>query len=228
MPRPQLPANVRRPPTVRKCRVERSKRVDDRIKAAGRLQGSIVKFKARAAAGFSLRFADELRDGETVPDQTLALELAGRTVMRAIEELTEADDVYCGQGTDRKKLNGACLDVARWEIYPELVDVRRAIDTTFGREEGQRLHGMQGKTGRKPGRLYPQLQHLVRTLEDPRLELPAPRRPEAVIDVEGWRSRLKPGYLKLTSMLEPLLWGPRAGRPGRPADLGPRRQAADS
>ncbi len=192
----------RRP--VRKGRIRYSKRVLRRIKAAGELRGAIEFYKAEAAAGFRRRFAPDLRDGEVVPDQALALELAGRSVTWAIEQLTEADNDYCGQGVRRKQLNNACIGAAREEVYPELVDVRRSIDARFGRGEGRQVHEMEGRTRRKPARLYPQLERLVRNLKNPRHELPAPRRPGVKVDRRGWLRQLEPGYLKLTAMLEQL------------------------
>ncbi len=198
------PLGLRDQPTVRKGRIKKSARVLRRIKAAGQLRGSIKSAKARAAAGFRQRFSAELLEGEEVPDLTLALELAGRSVARAIELLVEADNDYCGQSMRRKHLNQACTEVARWEVYPELVDVRRAIDIAFGREEGRRLHGMKGKTRRKPERLFPQLQGLVRELGSPLLELPKPKRPSSRVDIEGWLRQLEPGYLKLEAMREQL------------------------
>ena len=190
-------------PTVRKGPIESSKRVLRRIKSALKLCGVIEAQKARAAAGFSLRFADDLQGGEAVPDQTLALELAGRSVTRAAEELEQADKTYCGHGRRRAELNQECIDVARWQVYPELVDVRRSIDAAFGRDNGRHLHGIEGKTLRKPERLHPQLDGLVNALEDRERALPKPLRPDKV-DLEGWREQLEPGYRKLTAMLEQL------------------------
>ncbi len=200
-PRPSI--NLHRRP-VRKGRIRHSKRVLRRIKAAGELRGAIEFFKARAATGFRLRFAADLREGEVVPDQTLALELAGRSVTWAVGELTQADNDYCGQSVRRKHLNEACIGLAREQIYPELVDVRRAIDAKFGREEGRSFHEMEGRTRRKPARLFPQLEFLVRMLKDPGQELPAPRRPGVRVDRQGWLAQLEPGYLKLKAMLERL------------------------
>ncbi len=198
------PLGLRDEPTVRKGRIKRSTRVLRRLKAAGLLCGSIEKAKGKAAAGFRERFAAELRDGEEAPDLASALELAGRSVHRAIEELTAADDVYCAQGVRRKQLKGACVEVARWDVYPELVDVRRAIDTAFGRQEGQHLHEMKGKTQRSPEPLLTQVRGLVTTLKHPKLVLPRPIRSSSRADPEGWLRQLEPGYLKLKSMLDEL------------------------
>ena len=165
--------------------------------------GAIRSRKARAAEGFGLRFEDELRDGEAVPDQTLALELAGRAVQTAIDELVAADNRYCGEGTRRQMLNRACQAVARNEVYPEVRDLRSDIDTMFGRENARSVHHMEGKTRRKPKPLHEQLELVVDTLRAKRL-LATPLRAGAVIDREGWLARVEPGYKKLTAMLKEL------------------------
>lgn len=196
----------RKPPTLRKGPVKQSKRVLDRIKAAGKLVGAIDAQKARVAAGVKTRLADVLRAGETAPDLTLTLELTGRSVEAAIDLLARADAAYCRRGNERQMLNEACILVARDEVYPELVDVRRCIETRFGREAGRNLHRMQGNTLRKPKRQHPQLEKLVgmlRQLEE-KGGLPPAVRPGPVGELRGWLRQLEPGYRKLTEMLAEL------------------------
>ncbi len=204
MPERKTPIDVRNRPTLRKGRITKSKRVRHRIRAAGALRGAIESQEARVAAGYRRRFADELRDGEEMPDQILALKLASRSVMRAVEELSRADNVYCGQCIRRSDLNVACINVTREEIYPELVDVRRSIDNKFGRRNARLYHRIEGRTRRKPLALYPQLDRLMGVLRDPELAMPKPVRPGAKIDRQAWLARLEPGYLKLTAMLKQL------------------------
>lgn len=196
------PLNLRKPPTVSKRPVKYSKRVLRRIKAAASLHGAIVTFKAHAATGFRNKLAAELRDGETMPDQILALELVDRSVQTAIGQLRRAEETYRQQATERWILNEACTLVAREETYPELVDVRRSIERRFGREAGCFFHGMEGNTRRKPGRQHPQLEHLVAALE--RGPMPKPLRPGPPGERRGWLQQLKPGYRKLTAMLDDL------------------------
>ena len=124
MPERKKKIDVRNRPTLRKGGGKSSARVLRRVKAANRLCGVIESKQALVADGFRHRFAAELRDGEEVPDQGLAIELAGRSVTRAIEALVQADKVYTGQCTRRHALNEACNAVAKEQVYPELVDVR--------------------------------------------------------------------------------------------------------
>ena len=107
------------------------------------------------------------------------------------------------RATRRRILNEACIAVARDQVYPELVDVRRAIDTRFGRDAGRGLHRIEGSTRRKPRRLYPQLEGLVVALRDNE-KLPPPLRPGPAGERRKWLRQLEPGYQKLTEMLQDL------------------------
>ena len=164
---------------------------------------AIRSHKAAVAAGFKAKLRSELRAGETAPDLTLALELTGRSVETAIDELVRADQRYTAQGVERRGLNKACIHVARDETYPELVDVRRAIEARFGREEGRHLHRMEGHTRRKPKRQHPQLEGLVIALRE-RKKLPKAIRPGPPGERQGWLRQLEPGFKKLTRMLDQL------------------------
>lgn len=144
------PIHVRKAPTVRLGRISHSDRVLFRSKAVASLRSSVDTLKERVADGFRARLEDGLRDGEAVPDPTLALELAVRRAETALEALQKADHVYCGQSIDRRTLSEACDHVAREEVQPELVEVRRAIDARYGREAAHRIHRMEGNTRRKP------------------------------------------------------------------------------
>lgn len=203
MPRKRF-RNLRLEPTLKKGPVRRSKRVLDRYKATQRLLGSIESLKEKAAAGFARRFAEELRDGEAVPDQTLALELAGRAVKTAMDALDAADDAYRREAIGRNHLNDACVHVADTEVYPEAIEVRRSITARFGREAARSVHGMEGRTRRKPKALKPQLDYLVGALRDPKHRLPPPLRPGAVVDRGRWLNQIEPGYEKLRAMLREL------------------------
>lgn len=201
-PTPRIP-DPRKAPTLRKGLVRRSKRVSDREKATARLIGHINSRKAAAAAGFAEKFAGLLRPGEAAPDETLSLELAGRAVKAALDLLIAADTRYCAKALDRRILNDACLHVAAVETYPELRDVRREIESRYGREAGRKIHRMKGHTCRKPKRQLPQLEKLVEMLRDwPRWARPLRPGPEG--EREGWLERLEACFRKLTTMLEEL------------------------
>ncbi len=194
--------NLRKPPTLRKGPVRHSKRVRDRMKAVESLLSAIEQWKAAAAGGFRSKLEAGLHGGETIPDQALALDLAGRSVKAASDALLRADGVYCDHAARRKALDHACNRLAG-EIYPELVDVRRAIDARFARETGRGVHGLAGSTCRKPRRQHPQLEGVVSALKSPE-PLPKPLRPGPPGERAHWLAQLEPGYEQLTGKLREL------------------------
>ena len=204
MPSRKPNIDVRKPPTVRKGPVKHSKRVIDRIKAARTLRGAIETFKHDAAAGFDERFADELHDGETMPDLAVALELTVRSVWTSLEELSDADHLYCRRAMERRRLEKARRDVSEHDVYPAVRDLRHNLESLFGKKDGRELHGMKGPTRRKPKRLLPQLQDLVPWLRDPQRELPAPRLAGTRVDRNAWVDQVEPGYKQLTRMTREL------------------------
>lgn len=203
MKRRKLPFDFRKLPTVHKGRLKLSERVRVRVKAVRSLRSAITGFKDHIVSGYRARYEAGLRDGETLPDPGLALELAGRAVQTAIDQLDEADRVYRDHVNARRSLVEAIHHVARAEIYPELKDVRQEIDLRYGREGGRQVHGIKGPTLRKPNRLHPQVSRTVRWLESG--ELPKPKRPGPPGEREDWLARLKPGTDKLGRLLRDLV-----------------------
>lgn len=190
----------RKPPTLKKGPLKPSRRVLRRYRATESLRGAVKAYKDTIAAGYRAKLESELRDGETLPDQVLALELAERSVETVRADLERAERVYRRQVSRRRSLHGACDRLAREELYPELVAVRAEIDLRFGRDAGRGVHGMQGSTRRKPGRMLPQLEHAVAQLAE--LEtMPEAQRPGPAGERRDWLSRLQPGCEKLQKML---------------------------
>ncbi|MEM7583563.1 MAG: hypothetical protein AAF560_09310 [Acidobacteriota bacterium] len=196
------PINLRRDPTLRKGPVQHSKRVRRRVKAADSLLSSIRTLKELAVEGFENKLAEELRDGEVMPDTTLALELVGRSVARARDALLQADRLYCRFGMRRTELEGACRHIAQ-ALYPEVVHVRRAVDSRFGRGGGRNVHFMEGHTRRRAKQLHPQLERLIFGLRHPQA-WPPPVRSGPPGEAEHWLKHLEPGFESLTRALDDL------------------------
>lgn len=197
------PIQGRPRPTVSKRHVNPSKRLVHRIRAAESLLGAIQHHKEEIAAGIREKLGPHLGDGETLPDQILLLELAGRSVKAALAALRKADERYCWNVQDRWGVSKECTRVAREEVYPELVDVRRAMDGRFGRQSAYLVHGMKGDTSRQAADQHPILQRLVRTLRAG--PLPRPLQPDAPDERQTWLSQLEPGYRRLDGLLKELV-----------------------
>lgn len=209
MTTPQRPSLLRRmrPGDGRRKRQRRqagSKMVTDRIKDTRDLVAAIKGFKAEAAAGLAERMTPVLRDGESVPDHALSLELAGRSLELALDELLEAEDRYQRLRADYYLLRKACERFARREVNPPTVDVRRSIDSVFGKLEGRRLHGIEGRVRRKPLRLRFQLDSMMLRLRDRSAPLPEPRAAGFRGDRDVWRRQIEPLYKELVRRTDEL------------------------
>ncbi len=178
-----------------------SKAYAQRARDADALKSSIRVFKARVAEGLGKRLTPELAEGEALPDFGLSLELTGRSVKSALECLRAAEQHYMHQAALCASVRRASDELARREVYPRVVSVRQLIEAQFGKEQGRQVHGMAGKTLRKPGRLHGQLTHLVWALDDGIGELPASLLENVTANRQAWLREIKPGYERLTELL---------------------------
>ncbi len=183
---------------------QHSKGFIQRAKDARALKSSIEVFGAQVTEGLGKRLTPELADGETLPDFSFSLELFGRSVGSALERLRRAELEYLNQSSRCVTVRRQSEKLARQEVYPRVVSVRRLIEAQFGKEEGRAIHGMAGKTRRKARRLHGQLGHLVWVLEEGSIELPAPLMRTAPATREEWLRDIKPGYEQLSELLDEL------------------------
>ena len=175
------------------------------MKDARALRSSIEVFGTQVTEGLGKRLAPELAAGESLPDFSFSLELVGRSVASALERLRVAERYYLDQSSRCVAVRRKSEKLARQEVYPRVVSVRRLIEAQFGKEEGRAIHGMVGKTRRKARRLHAQLGHLVWVLEEGGAELPAPLMRTAPATREEWLGDIKPGYEQLTELLDELI-----------------------
>ena len=193
--------NMRQRPTVRKGPAKSSVRVKRRLDAAYNLCGSISSFKDEVADAFRERFEVELRAGEAMPDHAAPLEIVSRSVRSAAEKLDEAEESYRVRCYYRRKARKECERIARKELNPEMVSVRREVEAFYGKERAADIHGLEGKTLRKPKRVQAQAQEMLCILGLEPLTWP---------DVDGdllrarcraWLRRVKPAYDRLVAKL---------------------------
>ncbi|MCP3916274.1 MAG: hypothetical protein GY711_12025, partial [bacterium] len=176
-----------------------------RVKDAQALRASIDVLKTRVAEGFDARLTPELAEGETLPDFGLSIELVGRSVGSALERLRSAEHGVFEREHQVAIVRRRSEQLARNELHPQVVTVRRLIDAEVGKKDGRSIHGMSGKTLRKARRLHAQLEYLVWALEAGRRELPDPLFERvAAEEREAWLRRIKPGYQQLDELLDKL------------------------
>ncbi len=179
-----------------------SKAFIERTRDTAALRSSVDVYKEKVATGLGQRLAPELAEGEVLPDFGLSLELLARSVESALERLRVAETEYLDRATDSAVTRRKSEKLARGELHPRVVAVRRLIESQCGRKEGRQIHGMKGRTLRKPGRLHDQMRHLAWALEAGRGELPAPLLESVASKREQWLGEIKPGYQRLTRLIE--------------------------
>ncbi len=183
----------------KRARTVLSEMVTRRARDTAALRASIQTYKQQVAAALGERLAPALRDGETMPDHELHLELASRCVQLAFDRLDELDDHHEIAKAQRAHLARELDRMAKQELYPQAVAVRQQIDAVFGRETGSELHTFTGKTPRTPSWLLKHVERAVFRLGSPSRILAArtslaggPVDLEAAGDgqIELWRRRL--------------------------------------
>ncbi len=171
-----------------------------RIKDMMELTSSVKSYKRKLAAAVGDRYSPRLREGEALPDFCLALELAVRDAQAALDHLVNLDDQADDADVELIHLRDDRHRLVSEELHPRAVAVRGAIDLAFGKEQGRWIHGMVGRTRRKPARLKRQVRIAMIRLGNAKRELPAPKNPYAVVDRQGWSRQLKPLHQELVKL----------------------------
>ncbi len=179
-----------------------------RIKDMMALASSVEAYKRKLTAAFTKRYASRLREGEELPDYLLVLDLAVRDAEAALDHLVRLDDAADRVDNRRTRRRDERNSLVRDQLYPQTVAVRGAIDLAFGRELGALVHGMTGRTRRKPASLERQVRIAVSLLSSPSLEPPPPpKNPRAVVDRAGWSRQLRPLHQRLVELEEEISLG---------------------
>ncbi|MCP3960405.1 MAG: hypothetical protein GY719_21380 [bacterium] len=181
----------------------RSKLVTDRIDDAETLRGSIDAKRGETAARLGAKLAPVLAAGEEQPNFELTLELVVRTVEVALERLQDADRRYRRAATSRHNLRQEVVRLARRELNPGMRDVRKTAEALYGKELGQALHRLRGKTLRKPWRVRSQAREMINALEDGRSG-PAQADPSLAAHLDEWLGLVKQPYDKLVAAMRDL------------------------
>ena len=166
-------------------------KVQDLVEAATRL-GTLIDAHAREAGrqlGDGLR--PWLREGETLPDFALALELPARGIRRAGERLRrrqrQLEDSRDQERQARFRQRQTASALSR-----KLVEIRRLLTSKLGPRRAAGLAGIEGKTARacQPARLLVQADAFLELLRDPRRS--ATLRRYRVFDPAGLAAALEP------------------------------------
>ncbi len=176
-----------------------------RIKDMMELTSSVKVYKQNLAAAVGKRYSPRLREGEALPDYVLVLDLAVRDAQAALDHLVKLDDDADDAEVDLIYLRADRDHLAKEELHPRAVVVRGAIDAAFGKQRGRSVHGMVGRTRRRPARLERQVRIAVNRLGNPKRELPPTKNPFSFVDRQGWHRQLKPLHRKLVTLEKKIL-----------------------
>lgn len=163
------------------------------------LAASVEAYKKLLAAAVDQRYSPKLRAGEELPSFVLSLELTVRDAQVALDRLVDLDEAVDDTATELESLRQDRSDLVAGELHPRAVAVRGAIELAFGKQQGRLLHGLEGRTRRKPAALQVQVRRMVRRLIG-RSELPTPANPHAFVDRDGWIRQLEPLYRQLVTL----------------------------
>ncbi len=139
------------------------------VEAALRL-GTLIDAHARDAGrqlGEWLR--PWLRDGETLPDFTLVLELPARMIRQTCQRLRERQDKL-DDARSRQAAARYGRDQTAAALRRKLVEIRRFLTAVLGPRRTAELAGIEGETAKEtqPAILLSQSQAILKLLRDPR------------------------------------------------------------
>jgi len=157
-----------------------SKQVTDREKSTRAVAAAAETHAADIAAGFQRELAPHLHKGETLPDVALLARLIGRRLESDSIALVAADQAHeqelsddAGPREDR--------DTAAQKVRSVLVDVRAAVDATFGPRVLTVL-GLAPAVPVDPSVLATTAEAVSRALKDTSIKLPKPKRAGMKLD----------------------------------------------
>ena len=145
-----------------------------RQKTAAVIHSLVEAHAAEVAAVVEPRLRSLLKPGEVLPDFTLVLLLLGRMVAEAALLLVASDRAH------QEELEGDVeprvqRDQAAHTVRRKLVEIRKLAAAVFGRQQGDKIFGLTGRTARaaQPELLWQQTRKAIDRLRDPELVLPA-------------------------------------------------------
>ena len=157
-----------------------SKQVTDRQKSARAVVAAAETHAADIATGVKRELSPHLHKGETFPDVALLVRLISRRLHADVTALVDADQAH------EKELSDDAApredrDTAASKIRSILVDVRAAVDATYG-AKGLTLLGLDQAVPVDPSVLATTADAISKALRDASIKLAKPKRAGMKID----------------------------------------------
>lgn len=149
------------------------------------------------------RLAPLVEEGETAADLSPVLTLLHRLLSRQRQNLVDMDEAHLAElatGQERRRRR----DLATAELITQVIETRRLLEGTFGREDAVRITGLAGRTDRTPLEVLRQAERLVGRLTAPDLELPADLHGGIQFDPLAVADELRPPLQALRTALDEL------------------------
>ncbi len=182
------------------------KMIVDRRKTA-RLLGALAReLGGVAVPALEGRFAQVLRQGETLPDFPFILELLARKLEERSELVTSSHEGL------RKRLDLAISlrstrDEAAAAVRGMLLKIRGAVTIACGKEMATNVLGFDGRTARQPEELLFQAQRVLARLTEGSFNLPMPALAGLQLDSSAWPDLLGAPAAALERALDALSAG---------------------
>ena len=157
-----------------------SKQVTDREKSARAVAAAAETHASQIAAGFDRALSVHVRPGETLPDTGLLARLIGRKIAADNAALVAADRAHEQELSDDDGPRED-RDEAAARVRSVLVDLRAAIESTYG-ARGLTLLGLGDAISVDPSVLATAGGNVQKALNDPKIELPKPKRAGMIVN----------------------------------------------
>ncbi len=166
-----------------------SKLVTDREKSARAVVAAADTHARQAASAVDKKLSKYLKTGETMPDLALLARLVGRSIGSTSEALVKADRAHEAELGDDTAPREA-RDQAASQVRAVLVDLRAAIDVTYGTPGLTRL-GLNTAAPIDPSVLAAQGHTVLDALTDDSVKLPKRRREGMKLDRQAFARELQ-------------------------------------
>lgn len=178
-----------------------SRMVTNREKAVREVASAAREHAGRAAESIAARLAQELREGETVPNVPLFLELLSRLLARQADQLAASDEGHLGERGLRSDIRSRRI-AALSAVRKALIDIRIAFDGAYGDGATAKVFNLETVIGRDSQLALRQALRVLARLDEGLPPLP----PLRVAGFEGnpleWTSTLRPAAQELGRILE--------------------------
>lgn len=166
-----------------------SEAVIDRIRRTRPLVASLDTHHEEILDGLDQLLGPHLDEGEELQVGPLLRGLR-RLILHRLARLEAADAQQAKEISQDRGLQNRRRQ-AMAEVRQTLIDLRLAVDTTYGKNVTREFLGLEGRTARTVIELQREGRRVLDGLSDPDGPRPEPKPPHRALDWDAWRTRLE-------------------------------------